>query len=264
MGSALFSQKTGVGLIPARPALELFVLILAIDTCDSRGSVAVLQDSTVVHVIPHDAAQDYSAWLLPAVNAALDQAHRKISDIDVYAIACGPGSFTGVRAGLTAVKAWAEVHDRRIAAVSRLAALASPSTGQHSWVASFTDAHRGQVFGGLYRRGTRDLQLVDQEVVMEPSGFVGWAESQSSGDHIDWISPDPVCLTQTPAWQVRREAGDTMQLDASPLAPAIGRIGFHQANSGQLVDALGLDANYVRRPDAELFWKSKLAAGSGK
>jgi tRNA threonylcarbamoyladenosine biosynthesis protein TsaB len=242
----------------------LFVLILAIDTCDSRGSVAVLHDSSVVHVIPHDVAQEYSAWLLPAVNAALHQAHSKISDIDVYAVACGPGSFTGVRVGLTAVKAWVEVHNRKIAAVSRLSALAGQSNGQHKWVASFTDAHRGQVFGGLYRRGAQDLELVDQEVVMEPADFVRWAESQSSGHNIDWISPDPACLTQTPAWQMRREAGDTVQLDSSPLAPAIGRVGFHRAKSGQLVDALVLDANYVRRPDAELFWKSKLAAGSGK
>jgi tRNA threonylcarbamoyladenosine biosynthesis protein TsaB len=245
------------------PAIELLVLILAIDTCDSRGSVALLHDISV-HVIPHDVAQDYSAWLLPAVNAALDQARSKISDIDVYAVACGPGSFTGVRVGLTAVKAWAEVYNRKIAAVSRLNALASQSNGQHKWVASFTDAHRGQVFGGLYRRGTQDLELIDQEVVREPGDFVRWAESQSSRDNIDWISPDPTCLTQTPAWQMRREAGDSMQHDASSLAPAIGRIGYHQANSDQLVDALVLDANYVRRPDAELFWKSKLAAGSGK
>jgi tRNA threonylcarbamoyladenosine biosynthesis protein TsaB len=253
-----------VGRIPAGPAIELFVIILAIDTCDSRGSVAVLHDSSVVYVIPHDIAQDYSGWLLPAVNAALDHAHSKISDVDIYAAACGPGSFTGVRVGLTAVKAWAEVHNRRIAAVSRLNALASQSNGQHKWVASFTDAHRGQVFGGLYRRGTQTLEFVHQEVVMEPSDFVRRVESQSSGDNVDWISPDPTYLSQTPAWQMRQAAGDNMQLDASPLAPAIGKIGFHQAKTGQLVDALALDANYVRRPDAELFWKSKLAAGSGK
>jgi tRNA threonylcarbamoyladenosine biosynthesis protein TsaB len=252
-----------VGYIPV-PAIELFVLILAIDTCDSRGSVAVLREISVVHVIPHDVAQDYSAWLLPTVSAALDHARHKISDIDLYAVACGPGSFTGVRVGLAAVKAWAEVHNRKIAAVSRLAALASQSNGRHKWVASFTDAHRGQVFGGLYRRATQDLEPVDQEVVMEPDDFVRWAESQSTGGNIAWISRDPACLTQTSAWQMRLEAGDNMQLDASPLAPAIGKIGFHRAKSGQLVDALALDANYVRRPDAELFWKSKLAAGSGK
>src|SRR5450432_377078 len=107
------------------------MLILAIDTCDARGSVALLRDENCLHVVSHVDSQDYSGWLLPAVDAVLVAADCKISDVNVFAAACGPGSFTGVRVGLTAVKAWAEVHNRGIAAVSRLAALASQSNGRH-------------------------------------------------------------------------------------------------------------------------------------
>jgi tRNA threonylcarbamoyladenosine biosynthesis protein TsaB len=238
------------------------MLVLAVDTCDPQGSVAVLRDAQTIHVIPHDVAQEYSGWLLPAVTAALAATSDKISDVDVYAVACGPGSFTGVRIGLAAVKAWAEVHRRRIAGVSRLHALASQSNGEHQWVACFTNAHRGQVFGGLYRRKTHGLEAVDQEMVIKPGDFARWVESQVSTDGVDWISPEPACLTETPDWQVRQDAGEIVQQDASRLAPAIGRIGFQNAKSGQLIDVLTLDANYVRRPDAELFWKSKLAGSS--
>jgi len=71
----------------------------------------------------------------------------RMEQVDAYAAAAGPGSFTGVRVGLTSVKAWAEVYGKRIAAVSRLEALAAEAPEETAWVAAFFNAQRGQVFG---------------------------------------------------------------------------------------------------------------------
>jgi tRNA threonylcarbamoyladenosine biosynthesis protein TsaB len=84
------------------------VIVLAIDTCDARGSVAVLRDEAVLKVVAHDSDQEYSAWLLPAVREALGGSGLQMEDVDAYAAAAGPGSFTGVRVGLATVKAWVE------------------------------------------------------------------------------------------------------------------------------------------------------------
>jgi len=101
------------------------VLILALDTCDSNGSVAVLRDAQVLQTLTHESSEDYSSWLLNAVTELLRAAGLSLSEIDAYAVAAGPGSFTGVRVALTTAKAWAEVYARGVAVVSRLEALAA-------------------------------------------------------------------------------------------------------------------------------------------
>jgi len=100
------------------------VLILALDTCDFRGSVAVLRDDAVLKIESHRTDEDYSSWLLPAIGRVLTAAQAELREVQVFAAAAGPGSFTGVRVGLTTIKAWAEVYGRGIAAVSRLEGLA--------------------------------------------------------------------------------------------------------------------------------------------
>ena len=231
------------------------VLILALDTCDARGSLALLRDHVVLQVEPHTTTEDYSSWLLPAVSRVLTSESLTLPDIELYAVAAGPGSFTGVRVGLATVKAWSEVYGRPIAAVSRLEALASESVGSSPYVAAFIDARRNQVFAALYRRKAAALERVDEEMVIAPDKFREWCGAQAGSDSIDWVSTDPDCLTQTPQRSAQRTPNETVQEVSALLAPRIGQIGDRLARQNQLTDALSLDANYVRRSDAELFWK---------
>src|SRR5207245_6461733 len=148
------------------------VIVLAIDTCDSRGSVAVLRDAAVLKVVAHESEEDYSSWLLPAVQECLEESALRMEQVDAYAAAAGPGSFTGVRVGLTSVKAWAEVYGKRIAAVSRLEAVAAERSGETAWVAAFFNAQRGQVYGAVYRWNERGLERCGGEMVIAPGKFV--------------------------------------------------------------------------------------------
>jgi tRNA threonylcarbamoyladenosine biosynthesis protein TsaB len=231
------------------------VLILALDTCDPHGSVALLRDTSVRQIESRDTAEDYSSWLLPAVSRVLTPAGADLSQVDVFAAAAGPGSFTGVRVGLTTVKAWAEVYGRSIAAVSRLAALAHESTGKAPFVAPFFDARRNQLFAALFHRQGTELQPVEEEMVIAPDKFLEWCTAKTGGELIDWIATDPKCLTQTAEWASHLAATERIQVVSPILAPRVGKIGYQLAREGRLIDALALDANYVRRSDAELFWK---------
>src|ERR1700741_4979675 len=151
------------------------VLILALDTCDTRGSIALLRDHSLLHCESHTTAEDYSSWLLPAVIRVLTAAGvAALPDIELYAVAAGPGSFTGVRVGLTTVKAWSEVYGCPIAAVSRLEAIAEQGIGSSPYVAAFIDARRNQIFAALYRRQAASLQRVEEEMVIAPDKFVEW------------------------------------------------------------------------------------------
>jgi tRNA threonylcarbamoyladenosine biosynthesis protein TsaB len=238
------------------------VILLALDTCDSRGSVAVLRDDEVLKAIPHEGTADYSSWVLPSAENALKASGLGLRDVDVFAVASGPGSFTGVRMGLTTVKAWSEASGRKIASVSRLEAVAAQATAGGQYVAAFVDAHRDQVFGGLYRRQATALSLVEDEMVASPAEFMDWVEERSMNGRVSWISMDPEKMTAEEGWRQRAAEGESVEISSSLLAPMIGRIGRQRALDGRLTDALGLDAEYIRRPDAEVFWKGRTGRGS--
>jgi tRNA threonylcarbamoyladenosine biosynthesis protein TsaB len=237
------------------------MLLLALDTCDARGSVAVLRDADILGVVSHDTSEDYSVWLLPAIGQLLTSLSVAFDDVDAYVAAAGPGSFTGVRVGLTTVKAWAEVTGKPIVSVSRLEALATLAVGSDSYVAAFANAQRRQVYGALYHRRDARLESVGEESVIAPDKFLAWALEKAAGHSIQWISTDPHMLLETEPWRARQSVGALQNLDesvlaASPvLAPAIGRLGYRLAQQRRFTDPLSLDANYVRRSDAEVFWK---------
>lgn len=235
------------------------MILLALDTGDARGSVAVLRDEQILQSLAHETVEDYSTWVLPAVECLLTANQLKMRDVEVYAVSAGPGSFTGLRVGLTSVKAWSEVYGGRIAAVSRLEAIASQSAGAAEFVAAFFDAHREQVFGGLFRREGARLGGVGEEMVIDPEGFLNWVEEQSAGASVGWISLDPEKLSGRSGWRRHADAGETIQQSTRVLASAVGRIGLQHARDGRLIDALALDARYVRRSDAEIFGKGHAA-----
>jgi tRNA threonylcarbamoyladenosine biosynthesis protein TsaB len=224
------------------------MIALAIDTCDARGSVAVVNDGRTLAITVHDVAQDYSSWLLPAVGQTLREASCSMNDIHFYAVASGPGSFTGVRVGLTTVKAWAEVYGKPIVAMSRLEVLARQSTGAEPYVASFIDAQRGQIFAALYQRQPTSLVRIEEELVTAPQEFVDWVAERAIAADVAWVSTDAALTSEL--------TGVPKALQISPvLAPLVGAIGIEKAQRGEFVDALKLDANYVRRSYVEVFPK---------
>jgi len=237
------------------------VIVLAIDTCDSRGSVAVLRDDCVLQVVVHDSSEDYSSWLLPAVGRVLETSGVVMDGVDGYAVAAGPGSFTGVRVGLTTVKAWGEVYGKRIAAVSRLEAIAMQGALGRSYVAAFVDAQRGQVFGAVFQRKGEGFERLGEEMVIPSGKFIETATELVKGGSISWVSIDAAVLASEENWKAREARGEQIESISSVLAPAVGRIGMRQLAAGRFTDALSLDANYVRRSDAEIFWKGAAHGG---
>src|SRR6266851_9563008 len=103
------------------------MLILAIDTSTRTGSAALLRDCEVLAEVSSYEETPHSTRLFRDVELLQERANFRVGQIDVFAVAAGPGSFTGLRVGLTAVKAWAEVHKKPIAAISGLEAIAAES-----------------------------------------------------------------------------------------------------------------------------------------
>ncbi|MBZ5674674.1 MAG: tRNA (adenosine(37)-N6)-threonylcarbamoyltransferase complex dimerization subunit type 1 TsaB [Acidobacteriia bacterium] len=200
-------------------------LLLAIDTTSEFGSIALAEDGRVLEEVAMHSPDGFAHVMFPEIEALLARHHVKITDIEGFAAAAGPGSFTGVRVGLTAAKGLAEATGRKVVAVSNLQAVAS--FGTRALRAPVIDARRGDIFGAVY---DADLRLVAPEVVMKLD---------------DWLQTLP--------------AG-TEVIDHPPkhLAGAIARIAAGQFEAGLAQDPAEIDANYVRRSDAELMWRDKV------
>jgi tRNA threonylcarbamoyladenosine biosynthesis protein TsaB len=238
------------------------MLILALDTSTRTGSAAVLRDSAVLAGVSSYEETPYSTRLFRDITLLQDIAKFRLEQVDVFAVAAGPGSFTGLRVGLTAVKAWAEVHGKPIAAISGLEAIAAqslkgeaPGASNAQFIAPFLDARRGQVFGAIYRRTSGDgmgFALASDESILSLDEFLALVKGKSSYP-VEIVSPTPDVIPVARLREVLPGAR-IVQVSAA-LAPAIGRLGFERANRGALVDSIRLDANYVRRSDAESAWK---------
>ena len=213
-------------------------------------------------IAEHDSGEEYSSWLLPAVARVLERAGLGAADVDAYGVASGPGSFTGVRVGLTTVKAWCEVYSKPGAAVSRLEAMASQVTGEGKFIAAFANAQKGLVFGAVYRSNASGLVVVKEEMVIAPGKFVELAAELAQDGRITWVTTDPEQVLADDGWKNREARGERIESVSCFLAPAIAAIAAKRMAKGQLQGALELDANYVQRPAAEAFWKVNTTRGS--
>jgi len=231
------------------------MLILAIDTTSPAGSVALLRDVVVVSEVASAEEEQYSTRLFRDVDRVVREAGVTMPEVELYAVAAGPGSFTGVRVGLAAVKAWAEVYRKPVAAVSALEAMAFQSAAATGLIAGIADAHRGQLFAGLYERTEREMRRRSDDVVMPPAECMAYLVEQAARAPFVIRTASPEVVRAALAGSAA--AGTPVETADAALAPSIGRLGYSRAQRGELVDALTLDAHYVRRSDAELLWHDR-------
>ena len=230
--------------------------ILAVDTSAKSGSVALLEDWRLLAQISGSEEALYSERLFRDLGKIQAKAQIHLKEIDLFAVTTGPGSFTGLRVGLTAVKAWAELYQKPIAGVSVLLAVAAQSKESAGVVAAFMDARRGQLYGALYERTAGDRpswRLLGEEALLSKQEFLGRIKSECGTQPPTLVSATPEALGAPLVEGLL--PGSSIEAVSEVLAPVVGRLGFDQAHRGELQNALTLDANYIRRSDAEVLWK---------
>jgi len=219
-------------------------LILAVDTTHEFGSLALLRGRELLEETLLHSPEGFGQILFGRLAELLARHASKTTDVDCFAAASGPGSFTGVRIGLAAIKGLAEATGKPAVAVSNLAAMAT--FGSAALRAVVLDARRGEVYGAVYDACGR---AVAPETVMP---FTAWLRTLPEGD-IEFVSMD--FSPFAPALAGTRFAGMAVTTAPRALAAAVGRIACERLRAGQATDPAAIDANYVRRSDAELFWK---------
>jgi tRNA threonylcarbamoyladenosine biosynthesis protein TsaB len=212
-------------------------LLLALDTTSEFGSIALADSARVIEEVPIHSPEGFAHILFDEIHGLLARHGMTLRDIDVFASASGPGSFTGVRIGLTAAKGLAEAVKRRVVAVSNLEALAW--FGTRALRAPIIDARRGEIYGAVFDAALRPVR---DEVV---TPFESWLTSLPEGE-LEII---------TNGFELPRAVPFPIVTAPRTLAGAITRIAADRFAAGLAQDPAEIDANYVRRSDAELFSK---------
>lgn len=224
------------------------ILTLSLDTTTRPGSAALTRGDRTIALVVGDAARTHGERLPGDIAALLEQARCAVADVELFAVAAGPGSFTGLRVGIAAVQGLALATGRKVVPVSSLDALAAcePAKGSGApLAAAWIDALRGQVFAALYE-GARALSA---PVALPPAQVLE-----------QWSRERPALIASAAAFigdgavryrDVILNALPNASVTAPPpLAPVIGRLAA--ARAAEALAPHAIVPIYVRAPDAEL------------
>jgi tRNA threonylcarbamoyladenosine biosynthesis protein TsaB len=220
------------------------MLLLSADTSGKNGSIALAQcgageECEILEVVPL-AGGTFSAQLVPQIAALLRKHGFAKQDIGAFAVVSGPGSFTGLRVGLAAIKALAEVLLKPIAAISLLEAVAMTGRAKGRVLAAL-DAGRNEIYAGEYEI-TAGSEMLSERLL-------------TRGEFVTAATGVLVTTPNASVVEFARGAGLQVEEIQRPGSHTIARLGWKKIQNGQIISADALEANYLRRSDAEIFSK---------
>jgi tRNA threonylcarbamoyladenosine biosynthesis protein TsaB len=220
------------------------MLLLVTDTSGRNGTVALARaENDEVHlleVVPL-AGGMFSAQLVPQIASLLQNHGFTKSHIDAFIVVSGPGSFTGLRVGLAAIKALAEILQKPIVPVSLLELVATISRAQGKVVAAL-DGGRREVFFGAYELAGASVQVLREELL-------------SQADFLSSARDSTVATSDSTLAAIATQVGLPVLAIEPPNSEMIARFGWKKLQAGKTVSPEKLEANYMRRSDAEMFVK---------
>ncbi len=223
--------------------------ILGLDTATLRGSLGIIDDDEVVAEYALQREETLSARLLPAIQTLLAEARLDLHEIDGIAVSLGPGSFTGLRVGLSAVKGLALAADMPVAGIPTLDALAYNLPFTPYQICPLLDARKGQIYTALYKnRAGGFMEQATPYQVLSPAALIETIPHQETvflGDGVE------VC----------REVITQRLAEKALFAPlhlgflrgtTVAELGLQRIRRGEADDISALVPIYVRPSDAEL------------
>ena len=227
-------------------------MLLSLNTCGSTATVALgVADENKVRIVATAelAVRTYSARLIPEIASLLESQYAALRDVEAIVVVKGPGSFTGIRVGLSTAKGLAEGAGIPLIALSRLALLANASGLPH--VLAALDAGRGEYYVGEYRNGHRVGEMLlsgEETVAAARQPGAGVLVCDESGANDASTSACSALATCGPVYVQPPDAAEALRF-------SLGRL-----RAGDFDDLETLDANYLRRSDAEVVRAARVEA----
>ena len=235
-------------------------VILAIETATRAGSVAVSHGEHILSCATGDASSSHSTDLIERVDRVLREAGLQLCNVDLFAAAIGPGSFTGLRIGLASVKSLAVAMNRKCAGVSTLAAVAHAAVESERTVA-LLPAGRGEVFAQMFSVVGNDVTPLDEAMHISPQMMLSKYGSYSQmiwageGAHTQIELLRAEAERQGMPFSVATDViggGWSVAPKNEKIAKSVARLASGEHRAGRITEPEDLRANYVRPSDAEM------------
>jgi tRNA threonylcarbamoyladenosine biosynthesis protein TsaB len=223
------------------------MLLLAVDTTTLSGSVALLENSRLLSEVNFDTPATHSRRLLPAIDFLLKNSDLEIQKIEGYAVAVGPGSFTGIRIGLSTIKSLASASGRPVAAVSTLQALALKLRHpQTKLICPLIDAKKGEIYAALFESAGLKLEEIIPQGAYSPDGFF----SRLPAHRIIYFIGTGLEVYKDKLLQALKDKARFARRSLF-VACEVGLLGYDILKSGKGRDSRELEPLYFRKSQAE-------------
>ena len=222
--------------------------LLCVDSSSSAGSIVLSEDSIILGEVNLDSARTHTARLLVGIQYLLTHAELNLSDIDVFGVTHGPGSFTGLRIGLTTIKGLAETFSKPTVAVTTFEAWSEKCPEWQGILVPLIDARRGEVYASVFERTGTGLQQRGRGFVDSPGTILSNLDEEEVlflGDGALKYH-DAIYSQNHPKWKI-------IETDRF-LGRSLTKIVSSRANQRLWIPAMALQAYYVRQSDAEIKW----------
>lgn len=224
------------------------MLVLAIETSGPIGSVALCQHDAPLAEQTLELGRKHAQSLVPAIRHALDGCSRSPRDVGLLAVSIGPGSYTGLRVGVTCAKTLAYAASCPLVAVDTLRAIACNAPADVSCVEVIADAQRGELFAGRYERSGTGTWLRSGEIRV--LGAQDWAAGLAGAPTVSGPGLEKFgalvagrCRVLGPEYRV-------------PTAANVARLAVEMLAAGETVDPWDVEPLYLRRSSAEVQWET--------
>ncbi len=225
--------------------------VLAVETATIAGSAAICDDTSgLIGEFKINVKVAHAERLMPSIQWLLESSRIPIEEIDAFAISIGPGSFTGLRIGLSTVKGLAYATKKPVVAVPTLDAFARIVPFSAYQICPLLDARKDEVFAGLYAWDEHTMIKIMQERAIRPDDLVKEITEKTVfigdgilryGDMITDLCGDNAIF---PPLSIR-----------TPSAATVGDIALEKMKQGDYADPVSLTPFYIRKSEAELNWK---------
>lgn len=218
------------------------MLLLALDTATPAGSVALLTEERLLESRYFDVGLHHSRRLFTDIDAVVRNSQRDASEIDAVAVTIGPGSFTGLRIGLSAAKGLCLAHGSSLVTIPTLEVLAGRLPFSRHPICAMLDARRGEVYAGLYDTSAGMPRVLKPPRAIDPKALVTelrHTEIIFAGDgaaaHEQLLSELPLAIRAP------------MPCDR-PDAATTGWLGLARIGQGEVADLAAVEPEYLRHP----------------
>lgn len=241
-----FGAFTLLSLLVKLPSMK----VLAIETATMAGSIAVIEDDTLIGEVRINVKIAHSERVMTSVEWLLTASNLSINDIDAFAVSIGPGSFTGLRIGLSTIKGLSYAAKKPIVPVPTLDAFARRLRFSSYPVCPMLDARKNEVYTGLYKWENDQCRKIVPETAIAPADFLKEIKGQTI-----FMGEGAKIYRELIIEKLHGNALFASPSEMSPSASSVAEIAIEKLKEGITADPASLVPFYLRRSEAEILWK---------